>query len=190
MENRQKGTPLAVYFSSGSRPSRPTRITLLTDFAIEAPQNGCTLAGRPTRGLKILKLRLCTTGFTRIRKLLHNFIQSGDCLRRIVFGEGEAFLQKGSSTCIALRILLQDKIELRFRRLIFLLAEQGIAHSEMRFRGAWIVRVHRQKFLKIHDCEIIESGKEVDHGRFPQIVGSREWYGRGLPGRHLLVEGI
>src|SRR5215510_8870247 len=34
IENRQKGVPLAVYFSSGSRPSRPTRITLFTDFAI------------------------------------------------------------------------------------------------------------------------------------------------------------
>ena len=30
----ENGTPLAVYFSSGSRPRRPTRITLLTDFAI------------------------------------------------------------------------------------------------------------------------------------------------------------
>src|SRR2546429_9008270 len=37
IENRQNGTPFAVYLSSGSRPSRPTRITLFTDFAIEAP---------------------------------------------------------------------------------------------------------------------------------------------------------
>src|SRR5438045_903503 len=34
IENRQKGVPLAVYFISGSRPRRPTRITLLTDFPI------------------------------------------------------------------------------------------------------------------------------------------------------------
>src|SRR6478609_194333 len=34
MENRQNGVPLAVYFSSGSFPSRPIRITLFTDFAI------------------------------------------------------------------------------------------------------------------------------------------------------------
>src|SRR5437667_5761489 len=39
MENRQKGVPLAVYLSSGSRPSLPTRMTLLTDFAISAPVN-------------------------------------------------------------------------------------------------------------------------------------------------------
>src|SRR5437868_7130095 len=34
IEKRQNGVPLAVYFNSGSRPRRPTRITLLTDFAI------------------------------------------------------------------------------------------------------------------------------------------------------------
>jgi len=34
MENRQNGVPLAVYFSSGSRPRRPMRITLFTDLAI------------------------------------------------------------------------------------------------------------------------------------------------------------
>src|SRR6267142_6891512 len=85
-ENRQNGVPLAVYLSSGSRPSRPTRITLLTDFAIEAPQKmGCLsivgtsvpvqvhvksdrlLAGRPPRWLlKLLELALRINGFTRI----------------------------------------------------------------------------------------------------------------------------
>src|SRR5213593_4727233 len=106
-------------------------------------KTGCALAGRPTRRrrLELPKLRLRATGFTGIRKLLHNFIQSGNCLRRIVFSEGEAFLQKGSSTCIALRILLQDKIVFCYRLLIFLLIEVGIADAEMGFGGPWVIRI-------------------------------------------------
>src|SRR5438128_6394215 len=64
IENRQNGTPLAVYLSSGSRPSRPTRITLLTDFAIEAPQkNGLPLHCRhvcPSSGPR--KVRQAASG--------------------------------------------------------------------------------------------------------------------------------
>src|SRR5213593_4693819 len=116
-------------------------------------KTGCALAGRPTRRrrLELPKLRLRGVGFTRIRKLLHNFIQSGDCLRRIVFSEGEAFLQKGSSSCIALRILLQDKIVFCFGLLIFLLIEKGLAHSEMCFRGSWVIRRLRQELLEVSD---------------------------------------
>src|SRR4030095_547779 len=41
MEKRQNGVPLAVYFISGSRPSRPTRITLLIDFPITVFLQAC-----------------------------------------------------------------------------------------------------------------------------------------------------
>jgi hypothetical protein len=36
IEKRQNGVPLAVYFISGSRPRRPTRMTLFTDFAMDS----------------------------------------------------------------------------------------------------------------------------------------------------------
>src|SRR2546428_10993505 len=86
MENRQNGVPLAVYFSSGSRPSRPTRITLFTDFAIQTPQMTFTLAGRcsPLGKLQLLKPLLCAIRFTGTGKPLHNFVQSGDCLLRSI----------------------------------------------------------------------------------------------------------
>src|SRR5438067_6743367 len=114
-------------------------------------KTSCALAGRPTRRrrLELPKLRLRATGFTRIRKLLHNFIQSGDCLWRIVFSEGEAFLQKGSSSCIALRILLQDKIVFCFGLLIFLLIEEGFAQPEVGFRGSRVIGILRQELLEI-----------------------------------------
>src|SRR5215831_10552569 len=97
IENRQNGVPLAVYFSSGSFPSRPTRITLFTDFAI------CSLLLSPCRGrsfsrsrCNLLKLGSCRSGFSRIRKLRLNLLQDRDCLLRLVeIGEGVAFLQKG-----------------------------------------------------------------------------------------------
>src|SRR4051812_29740772 len=156
MENRQNGTPLAVYFSSGSRPSLPTRITLLTDLAIEAPQTGFTLAfGRWPRRLKFPELCRCSAGFARIRKLVHNFSQSTDCLRLIVFGEGEAFLQKGSSTCIAIRIFLQDQIELRFRLVIFLKIDQCLTQPDMCLSSMRIVRILHNEVLIVLNRQII-----------------------------------
>src|SRR6516164_8462557 len=85
IENRQNGMPLAVYFSSGSFPSRPTRITLFTDFAI------CSLLLSPCRGLaptpcrrNLPELCSCRSGFSRIWKLRLNLFQDGDCLLRLV----------------------------------------------------------------------------------------------------------
>src|SRR5262249_51479683 len=63
MENRQNGVPLAVYFISGSRPSRPTRITLLIDFPI-------------TRSPDLVpSLWLGQT--LQVRRCIHGFLLSG-----------------------------------------------------------------------------------------------------------------
>ena len=53
-EKRQNGVPLAVYFSSGSLPSRPTRITLFTDFAMSLLQ----LMAAPCFKLRAIALAL------------------------------------------------------------------------------------------------------------------------------------
>src|SRR5438128_6475185 len=115
VESRENGPPLAVYLSSGSRPSRPTRMTLLTDFAIQTPVvQASALARTPRSRLQVFKLQLCTFSFTRIRKFFHNSFQSLDCLRCLIqFGEGEAFLVKGSTSFIVPGILLQEQIVVR-----------------------------------------------------------------------------
>src|SRR5262245_21447885 len=75
MEKRQNGVPLAVYFNSGSRPRRPTRITLLTDFAIRS----CLAFLAPYRTPQFAGFRLRVRGFTGIGKIFHDFVQSGEC---------------------------------------------------------------------------------------------------------------
>src|SRR4051812_25252466 len=110
MENRQNGVPLAVYFSSGSFPSRPTRITLFTDFAIRLLKRLRPLPvwGFSRRRLKVLEFCRSAGGFDRTWKLRHNILQSGSCQLRICFGLGEAFLEKGRPSFIAVGKFLQD----------------------------------------------------------------------------------
>src|SRR2546425_1190353 len=88
------------------------------------------LARAPRSRLQFFKLHLCTFSFTRIRKFFHNSFQSLDCLRCLIqFGEGEAFLVKGSTSFIVPGILLQEQIVVRYRLLVFLLVPERIGNS-------------------------------------------------------------
>src|SRR5262245_45707810 len=82
IENRQKGVPLAVYFSSGSRPSRPTRITLFTDFAIVQFSKGLSApaAGRcRSRRFPFREFLLGKGRFGGAGELHHDSIHCCDC---------------------------------------------------------------------------------------------------------------
>src|SRR3970282_227329 len=77
MENRQKGVPLAVYFISGSRPSRPTSMTLLTDFPMLCLQDLVP----PCGPLQILQVDRRIHGFLRVRTFFRDALQNGCSLR-------------------------------------------------------------------------------------------------------------
>src|SRR5262249_48775698 len=145
IENRQNGVPLAVYFSSGSFPSRPTRITLFTEFAMQLLNLPRPLPCRCPRPLsvKFFELQLCRACFARARKFLCDFIQRLGCQRLVCFGEGKAFLQEGGPNFVVIGNLLQDKIVLGEREFVFFLSGQCVADSEMRVCSTRIVRVLR-----------------------------------------------
>ena len=87
--------------------------------------------------MQFFKLHLCTFSFTRIRKFFHNSFQSLDCLRCLIqFGEGEAFLVKGSTSFIVPGILLQEQIVVRYSLFVFFLIEQGIGDGKLGFGRA------------------------------------------------------
>src|SRR5262245_45617219 len=94
IEKRQNGVPLAVYFISGSRPSRPTRITLLIDFPISCLQ-GLLPSCRPRQSLQVSSR---IHGFLCIRTFFPHTLENG-CGLGILFqsDEGLAFSVKGGT---------------------------------------------------------------------------------------------
>src|SRR5688572_19561661 len=102
IEKRQKGVPLAVYFSSGSRPSRPTRITLLIDFPIDVSPDLLP----PLRPGQILQFRLSIRCLLRAGTFFDNALHCGCSLGNLLqFKVGEALMVKGSTPFITLGIL-------------------------------------------------------------------------------------
>src|SRR4029453_15466789 len=109
MENRQNGVPLAVYLSSGSRPSRPTRITLLIDFPITCSPD---LVPPLWLGQSLQVLR-CVRCFLLAGAVFDNSLQCGLGLGNLLqFDVGPAFLVKGRTLFITGGILRQNQIEL------------------------------------------------------------------------------
>src|SRR4029434_9053829 len=132
MEKRQNGVPLAVYFISGSRPSRPTRITLLIDFPIRFSQGKLPLLHR-----HLLKVSGRKRSFLRAGTFLHDRLVCASGLGSLFqLSVGLAFSVKGDTLFITRGMLCHALIELRLRCLVFLLGEQRVADVELRKRGS------------------------------------------------------
>src|SRR5678810_200678 len=125
IENRQNGVPLAVYFSSGSRPSRPTRITLLIDFPITCSPDLVP----PLRLGQSLQVLCCIRCFLGAGTLFANGLQYGLGLGNLLqSNEGPAFLIKGRTLFITGRVLRQNEVEFVRGLLKFLLSHERIAN--------------------------------------------------------------
>src|SRR5437016_1089008 len=110
------------------------------------------LARTPRSRLQFFKLHFCTFSFTRIRKFFHNSFQSLDCLRCLIqFGEGEAFLVKGSTSFIVPGILLQEQIVVRYRLVVLLLVPERIGYSQLSIRRTRVISKFRNEILKLAD---------------------------------------